>query len=84
MPDLKSCPFCGGTAEFRQTGYGTENGSVFLNFRISCKRCGATAPGASDHVKMNLRSDGHLNVCYDGRGTSEQAWNRRSNDAEIH
>ena len=80
MSELKPCPFCGGVAKFSQSGCGTENGSVVLNFRISCRKCGATASGAYDHVKMNLRDDGHLNIWYDGRGTSELAWNRRANN----
>lgn len=35
MNELKPCPFCGGRAAVAQ------NASVFLDYRVYCKRCGA-------------------------------------------
>lgn len=35
MERLKPCPFCGGKAAIAQ------NASVFLDYRVYCKRCGA-------------------------------------------
>lgn len=77
MSELKSCPFCGGTAVYSQTGTGFDSNSVYLDFRISCKKCGAVAPGSRGRVWLNLGSAGKLNVWNDERATAEEAWNRR-------
>ena len=80
MAELKPCPFCGGEAAFTQTGTGYESNSVYLDFKISCKKCGAVAPKSRGRMWMNIGSSGKLNVWKDERAFAEKAWNGRSND----
>lgn len=81
MTELKPCPFCGGKAEFDQTGYGaTDHSSVELRFAIRCKKCGATAPDAYGYIAINLSSNGELNVWHDDKSKAIAAWNRRTRE----
>lgn len=80
MFNLKPCPFCGGNASYSQTGTGYDFNSVFLDFRISCNKCGAVAPGSRGRMKMKLDSDGKLSVFEDGRVAAEEAWGRRADE----
>lgn len=82
MDKLKPCPFCGGVAKVEQTSCGTEPpNSAKLSFRIGCAKCGATAPGASGYISINLSHSGELNPWRDDRESAIKAWNRRASDA---
>ena len=78
MIELKPCPFCKGIATYSLTATGHESGSAFIRFKISCRKCGAIAPGASGRVCVNIKSSGELNVWGDDRASAAEAWNRRS------
>lgn len=81
MYELKTCPFCGGYAEFQQTAYGTTEGnSVKLSFQVICKKCDATAPKSYGSVNINFSSDGLLNIWHDDREQAVKEWNRRAED----
>lgn len=64
--DLKPCPFCGGTAYFRNP---IPNGT-FSTMIVECKRCGAS-PYAMDVYKGNSIED--------KRKAIAAVWNRRTN-----
>ena len=81
MPELKPCPFCGGTASYTQTGTGFDSHSAYFDFRISCRKCGAIVPGSRGRIMIGLSSGGDLNVLKDERAAAKEAWNRRSDDA---
>lgn len=82
MDKLKTCPFCGGGAKVEQISCGIEApDSVKLFFRIGCEKCGATAPGASGYISINLSRSGELNPWHDDRKSAIEAWNRRNDDA---
>ena len=83
MERLKPCPFCGGGAVIKQTGIEvmqTNRDSVSFNFRIRCKNCDATAPGAQGYISANLSKDGVLNVWHDDRPSAILSWNRRADN----
>lgn len=79
MNKLKSCPFCGGEAYFKQTACGTvDNSSVKLQFSICCKKCDAHAPNAYGYIAINLSPDGELNIWHNDKNSAIDAWNRRA------
>lgn len=80
MDELKSCPFCGGKAQFEQTRVSTEPCTVVLFYQIRCKDCGASAPKADGYLTCNLSKNGTVNVCHDDRQLAIGAWNRRPKD----
>lgn len=81
MYELKPCPFCGDKAIFEQ--YANEKydqDSVRLMFKISCTKCGATAPMGFGKICINLGLDGSLNIWKDEREKAAKEWNRRMED----
>lgn len=80
MIDLKPCPFCGGTAIFKQTSYGTAERSVRLGFEVACGKCGATEPQGHGEILIKLSETGSLNPWRDCRAKAAVAWNRRAKE----
>lgn len=78
MTELKRCPFCGGEAQVEQTRAGEyELNSAGFLFSIRCKKCHATAPGASGNIALNLTKAGEFNIWHNDLPKSVDAWNRR-------
>lgn len=78
MTDLKPCPFCGWDAIFKQTSYGTAEGSVRLGFEVACGKCGATVPTGHGEILIKLSVTGSLIPWRDCRAKAAEAWNRRT------
>lgn len=79
MYELKPCPFCGGKAKFEQLSCGcSSSDSMLLRFKITCRKCNATAPNSVGTVNVNLSMDGSLNVWQDDRNYLAAEWNKRS------
>ena len=75
---LDNCPFCGKKAGFERSEVGVNSGCALIYFRIKCKSCGATAPGAYGYVSVSLSVEGEVNVIHDDREEAAKAWNRRA------
>lgn len=87
--EFERCPWCGSLARFIQTSFGAcppvsiDHGSFKLSFTIKCSRCGASAPGSSGFIAMNLLDSGELNIWHDDRQKAANAWNKRAYQMEI-
>lgn len=80
---LKTCPFCGSQAYFKQISYGaTDNNAVRIGFKIECAKCNLSPPNACGSVVTKLRADGSLDHIIDDREMAAEVWNRRNNNGE--
>ena len=71
---LKSCPFCGGKAEFDTISARYKTHS--FDFVIHCVKCGAMSPKTYQLV-IKLNSKGLIEFPTDERQAAVNDWNRR-------
>lgn len=75
MKELKTCPFCGGKAQFVAEAGCSDSTKIF--FHIKCKDCEVTYPKRYK-IKMRLSGDGEVVYDVDERQNAADDWNRRS------
>lgn len=82
MYELKTCPFCGLSAEFHQSSYGTDSDreAVLFRFHVGCVHCNVFPPNSDGKVVFNMDKDGNLRLLIDEREKAVEAWNRRADN----
>ena len=76
---LKSCPFCGGDAEFHNKSRSTSGDLLGYKFKIRCKECKAETPDTYS-ISFKLIPDGTLLTVEDDRLNALEFWNRSKTD----
>jgi len=79
---IRSCPFCGHTADFYTYDTDENDGRVSLYFTIRCQsitKCGAQAPQGG-RFEIRLNSDGKIEVLKDDRQRIADMWNGKAKE----
>lgn len=77
--ELKSCPFCGGEAEFNIKTNSNSRLLTGFTFAIRCKRCHIQSPKMYN-LEFGILPDGELLPHIDERGKAADDWNRREGE----
>ena len=73
-PELKPCPFCGGTARFEKILVKSNVGCDVYAWHVVCYDCGVKTFAKGDEA---IRDDKGIRLIEDGRQEAIAAWNRR-------
>ena len=76
---LKSCPFCGGEAEFHVIANSASHGGASFTFEIVCSECKVSSPKQYT-TGGNMNSTGVIVVQHDEREIAINEWNQRAGD----
>ena len=79
---LKPFPFCGGKAKFRTILNYSSHSNVGFDFVIECVKC-KTSYSKTYTIRFELGNNGEIKPILDGREIALQAWNRRTENAEV-
>lgn len=76
---LKSCPFCGGEAEFHVIANSASHCGAVFTFEIVCSECKVSSPKQYT-TGVNMNSTGVIVVQHDEREIAINEWNQRAGD----
>ena len=78
MGKLKTCPFCGGEANFFLTASGNAEDLLSWQFGIHCTKCGVGTPKKDYTVEVEFSDYGEVKVVKDERPAAIEKWNLRT------
>lgn len=76
---LKSCPFCGGEAEFHVIANSASHCGAVFTFEIVCSECKVSSPKQYT-IGVDMNSTGVIVVQHDEREIAINEWNQRAGD----
>lgn len=74
--ELKSCPFCGGMAHFRETFNAFQNNFRTVKFQVECCKCHVSIPKTYE-LEIFFNEKGKIETPKDEREKAIEVWNRR-------
>ena len=76
---LKSCPFCGGEAEFHVIANSASHVGASFTFKIVCSECKVSSP-KQHTIGVDMNSTGAIVARHDEREIAINEWNQRVGD----
>ena len=77
IPQINSCPFCGGKAKFYFNSISIDHGAAIFYYRLQCTKCHITSPDTK-HTRISMHSNGDFFIFDDERESLVKEWNKRN------
>ena len=74
---LKSCPICGGKAEFVVKSNESSHYGAGFDFEVVCEKCKIVLPEIYK-MRFTLSKNGELDILTDERKSAADKWNKRA------